>query len=135
MRGHDTNRRLTRAEARRRLRRERAEIAERLRTLRLGLLRSDESVEDESEVGRRGSELDVDIASADGDVDALRRIDEMLRHLEARSFGVCQDCGAPIGAARLRAVPFAARCRDCESARESAESADFTARLSPERGA
>lgn len=134
MRGHERSRCLTRAEARRRLRQERAEIAERLRALRLGLLRSDESVEDESEVGRRGSDLDVDIARADGDVDALRRIDEMLRHVDARTFGVCQDCGAPIGAVRLRAVPFAVRCRDCESARESARPADLTARLSPERG-
>jgi RNA polymerase-binding transcription factor DksA len=121
-------------ETRRRLLRQREEIADRLRTLRLELLRSEAEVEGESEVGRTGSELDVDIALADGDVDALRRIDEKLMGLDCQPYGICSDCGAPIGAARLHAVPFATRCRDCEAARESASPNDLTTHLSPDRG-
>jgi RNA polymerase-binding transcription factor DksA len=37
---------------------------------------------------------------------AIRRIDE-------GRYGACQDCGKPIGAARLEAVSWAARCVDC----------------------
>lgn len=133
MANHGRHRRPSWSEARRRLLREREEIAERLRTLRLVLLRAEPAVEGEGEVGRTGSEFDVDIALADGDVEALRRIDEKLLGLDGRPYGVCADCGAPIGAARLRAVPFATRCRDCQAERESEGTRDLTARLSPDR--
>ena len=31
---------------------------------------------------------------------------------------ICSDCGTEIGEARLKAVPFAELCRDCQEARE-----------------
>jgi DnaK suppressor protein len=130
----ERHRRPSWSEARRRLLRQREEISERLRTLRLELLQSEAEVEGEGEVGRTGSELDVDIALADGGVDALRRIDEKLTGLDGQTYGICLDCGAPIGAARLRAVPFATRCRDCEAARESASPNDLTHQVVPDRG-
>jgi DnaK suppressor protein len=130
----ERHRRPSWSETRRRLLRHREQIAERLRTLRLELLRSEAEVEGEGEVGRAGSELDVDIALADGDVHALRRIDEKLMGLDGQPYGICLDCGAPIGAARLRAVPFATRCRDCQAARESASPNDLTPHLTPDRG-
>ena len=35
--------------------------------------------------------------------------------------GNCFECGDEIAEARLRALPFAVRCKDCEEARETAE--------------
>lgn len=49
----------------------------------------------------------------------LTEIDHALAHLEAGTYGVCMNCGKPIGVARLRARPFAELCIDCAKALES----------------
>ena len=41
--------------------------------------------------------------------------------LEQGDYGNCFDCGEEIAEKRLRALPFAVRCKDCEAAREVAE--------------
>ena len=41
--------------------------------------------------------------------------------LEQGDYGYCFDCGEEIAEKRLRALPFAVRCKDCEEAREVAE--------------
>ena len=47
-----------------------------------------------------------------------RRIDDALtRHAEGR-YGRCVGCGTEIPAARLRSLPFALYCRDCQQAAE-----------------
>jgi RNA polymerase-binding transcription factor DksA len=43
----------------------------------------------------------------------LARIDAALARVAAGTYGVCAQCGAPIGAARLQALPAAPLCRDC----------------------
>ena len=48
-------------------------------------------------------------------------IEEALTRLEEGTFGNCFECGDEISERRLRALPFAARCKDCEEAREIAE--------------
>jgi DnaK suppressor protein len=50
--------------------------------------------------------------------ETVSRIDAALRRLEAGVYGDCSQCGSPIAAERLRALPFAVRCRKCESSRE-----------------
>ena len=44
----------------------------------------------------------------------LQGIEGALRRLRAGKYGECADCGGEISAARLRALPFAERCRDCQ---------------------
>jgi DnaK suppressor protein len=53
--------------------------------------------------------------------ETLNKIDAALRRLEDGSYGNCFECGDEISEARLRALPFAVRCKDCEEARETAE--------------
>ena len=43
------------------------------------------------------------------------------KRLEEGTYGNCFECGDEIAEARLRALPFALRCKDCEEARETAE--------------
>jgi len=43
----------------------------------------------------------------------LRQIDRALERIEAGTYPLCEGCGAVIDAERLRAVPYATRCRDC----------------------
>jgi DnaK suppressor protein len=53
--------------------------------------------------------------------ETLNKIDDALVRLEQGDFGYCFDCGEEIVEKRLRALPFAVRCKDCEAAREAAE--------------
>jgi DnaK suppressor protein len=64
---------------------------------------------------------DLDLALLQMRGETLARIDAALRRLEAGTYGVCSDCDRPIASERLRALPFAARCRPCEEAREAAQ--------------
>jgi len=50
--------------------------------------------------------------------ETLRLIDIAIRRMDDGSYGRCLECGANISERRLRALPFAARCRDCEDIRE-----------------
>ncbi len=43
----------------------------------------------------------------------LGQIERALERLEAGTFGVCDECGKRIDAARLRVVPYAMRCQHC----------------------
>jgi RNA polymerase-binding transcription factor DksA len=46
--------------------------------------------------------------------ETVARISEALRRLDAGDYGICRGCGAEIAGRRLRALPFAVRCRTCE---------------------
>src|SRR5215467_6491472 len=53
--------------------------------------------------------------------ETLNKVNDALRRLEQGDYGYCFECGEEIGEKRLRALPFAVRCKDCEEARENAE--------------
>jgi DnaK suppressor protein len=72
-----------------------------------------------------GSELDIqneiEFALLQMKAETLNKIDAALRRLNEDSYGVCFECGDEIAERRLRALPFAVRCKDCEEARETVE--------------
>ena len=53
--------------------------------------------------------------------ETLNKINDALSRLEHGEYGYCFDCGEEIAEKRLRALPFAVRCKDCEEAREVAQ--------------
>jgi DnaK suppressor protein len=53
--------------------------------------------------------------------ETLNKINDALGRLEQGTYGNCFECGEEIAEKRLRALPFAVRCKDCEEAREVAE--------------
>jgi DnaK suppressor protein len=53
--------------------------------------------------------------------ETLNKINDALVRLDQGSYGNCFECGEEIAEKRLRALPFAVRCKDCEEAREVAE--------------
>ena len=53
--------------------------------------------------------------------ETLSKVNDALGRLEQGNYGNCFDCGEEIAEKRLRALPFAVRCKDCEEAREVAE--------------
>ena len=53
--------------------------------------------------------------------ETLNKINDALVRLEQGSYGNCFECGEEIAEKRLRALPFAVRCKDCEEAKEAIE--------------
>jgi DnaK suppressor protein len=64
--------------------------------------------------------------------ETLNKINDALVRLEQGTYGNCFDCGEEIAEKRLRALPFAVRCKECEEARETAEKRER--QLSARRG-
>ncbi len=67
---------------------------------------------------------DIEIALMQMKSETLNQVNEALGRLEAGRYGLCRECGDEISGARLRALPFALRCRDCEEEREQTEARD-----------
>lgn len=64
---------------------------------------------------------EIEFALIQMKAETLHKIGEALRRLEEGTFGYCFECGEEISERRLRALPFAVRCKDCEEARETAQ--------------
>ena len=64
---------------------------------------------------------DLEFALVQMKSETLNKINDALVRLEQGNYGNCFDCGEEIAQKRLRALPFAVRCKDCEEARENAE--------------
>ena len=48
----------------------------------------------------------------------LQKIDHALADLDAGRYGTCAECGTRIAPKRLKALPFATLCIDCQAASE-----------------
>ena len=44
----------------------------------------------------------------------VERIDEALRKIDEGSYGTCDRCNGPINPERLRAIPYATLCIECQ---------------------
>jgi DnaK suppressor protein len=67
---------------------------------------------------------DIRFALIQMKAETLNKINEALARLEEGAYGYCFECGEEIAERRLRALPFAVRCKDCEEAKEMAEQRD-----------
>jgi len=76
---------------------------------------------DEGEVAARALTAEVESDAMDRRVRMVKQVDLALRRLAEGAYGFCADCGEEIGVERLRSLPFALRCRDCQEAWEAAE--------------
>jgi DnaK suppressor protein len=64
---------------------------------------------------------DIEFALIQMKAETVHKIDEALRRLNDDTYGICFECGDEITERRLRALPFAVRCKDCEEVRETVE--------------
>lgn len=76
---------------------------------------------DSGESSEADIQEDIEFALIQMKSETLNRINEALARLEEGTYGNCFECGREISQQRLRALPFAVRCKDCEEAREAAE--------------
>jgi DnaK suppressor protein len=87
---------------------------------------------DEGESSEVDIQDEIEFALIEMKAETLKKIDAALRRIGEATYGECFECGEAIPAARLRALPFAVRCKDCEEAREAAE---LRERMTQRRGA
>lgn len=64
---------------------------------------------------------DIELALIQMKSDTLTRIDQALGRLTQGLYGYCLECSEEISEQRLRALPFALRCKDCQEAQETVE--------------
>jgi DnaK suppressor protein len=76
---------------------------------------------DAGESSENDIQEDIELALIQMKSETLNKVDDALTRLEQGSYGNCFECGDEIAEKRLRALPFAVRCKDCEEAREQAE--------------
>ena len=96
----------------------RDEIRDKLRSLREILPAEASAVRDTEEQSLDDFVHEVDFALMQMKSETLARIDDALHRLEADRYGSCDECGEDISSARLRALPFAELCRDCQESIE-----------------
>ena len=96
----------------------RQEIVDKLRTIREAMPDQRLDVQDAEEQAVTDFAKDMEFALVQMKADTLSRIDEAMRRLEAGTYGECAECGTEIPAARLKALPFAVLCRDCQEQEE-----------------
>ena len=54
----------------------------------------------------------------DSQLENIRKIELALKRLDEGSYGCCEECGEEISIERLKLIPFALLCRDCQETRE-----------------
>jgi RNA polymerase-binding protein DksA len=95
-----------------------AEIRTKLRSLREVLPAEVAQVKDAEEQSMEDFVLGMDFALMEMESETLRKIDEAIQRLEDGTYGMCSECDEIISEARLKALPFATVCRDCQAQRE-----------------
>jgi DnaK suppressor protein len=96
------------------------ELQDKIRAVRTDGI-TDRDVLDAAESSEVDIQDDIGFALIQLKTETLNKIDTALRRLEEGSYGDCLECGEEIAEARLRALPFAVRCRDCEESREATD--------------
>lgn len=61
-------------------------------------------------------EIAAFLATTEGAI--LADIDDALRKIYKKEYGICENCEEPIAEKRLKAVPYARLCKKCQAMRE-----------------
>jgi len=101
-------------------------LLDRARNEALARVRDFRREQDEDTLPLPADEMDVARSLADVETHAglieraefrLKAIDSAFNRLEQGRYGICEGCGEEIALERLKALPFAAYCVDCQTKR------------------
>jgi DnaK suppressor protein len=91
-----------------------AEVQEKMRDVRAeGLHGKMTEVFDAVESSEADIQEDIELALIQMKSETLTKVNDALVRLELGNYGYCFECGEEIAEKRLRALPFAVRCKDC----------------------
>ena len=82
--------------------------------LEVGQSSADESADDLVDRANNAYAREFMLALSIGERELLRNIDSALQRLDDGTHGICEPCGSSIPPARLKAVPWARYCIDCQ---------------------
>lgn len=77
-----------------------------------------ETVLDDGDLAVVDVSEDINLKQLTAHRQMLVKIDAALAKLREGSYGICEECGCEIEEGRLKVLPFAICCRDCQEARE-----------------
>ncbi|MDW7971658.1 MAG: TraR/DksA C4-type zinc finger protein [Thermodesulfovibrio sp.] len=80
-----------------------------------------ETVMDDADLSAIDLSEDISLKQLSAHRDILKKIEEALRKLEEGTYGICEMCGDEIPEERLKILPFAIYCRDCQEKIEMIE--------------
>ncbi len=85
------------------------------------LLQREQSVADTGDRSLQDSTGEQQLSLLEARTRMRNQVDEALRRLDEGTYGICEDCGRPISPERLKAMPFARRCVECQRKAETIE--------------
>lgn len=91
------------------------------RTVRRMVSGDAQEIPDPNDRGTVESERNWALRLGDRDRRLAAKIEAALERLDKGTYGVCEGCGRPISAARLKARPVTTLCIDCKTEAERAE--------------
>ncbi len=97
------------------------DVKSKMRDARVDGAEKPHEVLDPGETAEVDTQEDLEFVLIQMKAETLNKISEALSRLDNGTYGNCVECGDEIAGARLRALPFAVRCKDCEEARETAQ--------------
>lgn len=65
------------------------------------------------------NEVHIQVKLRQTDAKILAAIEEALTRIDKGTYGLCRDCGEPISAARLDAIPWTRVCISCKERQSS----------------
>ena len=65
------------------------------------------------------NEVHIQLKLKQTDAKILQAIEEALVRMDKGTYGICRDCGDPIAAARLQAIPWTRVCITCKQKQSS----------------
>ncbi|MEU2332313.1 TraR/DksA C4-type zinc finger protein [Streptomyces sp. NPDC006654] len=85
-----------------------------------GLMRDsgDGAGDDEADTGTKNITREHELALAANAREMLEQTERALQKLDAGTYGLCENCGNPIGKARMQAFPRATLCVECKQKQE-----------------
>jgi len=86
--------------------------------LKVGQMASDEASEDIVDRANNAYQREFMFNLSGGERRMLRQVEGALDRLDRGEYGTCDHCREPIGAQRLKAVPWARYCVDCQEKEE-----------------
>jgi RNA polymerase-binding protein DksA len=73
-----------------------------------------------ADIGSDNFEQEFTLGLIENEEEMLREIDEALERIEDGSYGKCESCGKTIKKTRLKALPHARNCIECQRKEELA---------------
>ena len=90
-----------------------SEVKDKMRDVRSeGALVPRQGVRDEVESSEADIQDDIEFALLQMKTETLNKVGEALLGLDVGTYGLCDECGEEISEQRLRALPFAVRCKN-----------------------